>query len=735
MSLSVEFDSFVRRADRLRDSGQVPEAAEYYGKATRLNPRRADIWVQLGNMLKDSREYARAEAAYRAALSLDDKADTHLQLGHLFKMLGDRNRAQQAYQRATELAPGNSTAVHELAEMGATKEQERRALGNLRDGALEILWSLNKQIDALRTDINRISRMLPDSIGRCSFPVSMYDIFREIYSIPAPPERRPVPIHIVIAAERESPETLFRQMEGICAQAVCDWTLSVFGHDPERRKTVELIAVANPRIRWIEVSDIDSMAATEMHIASAAGEEWLLLLASGAVLDPQALAWFACAQAWSDADAFVCDEETGIVNRGQIHRSAPILRQVPDFDTLLEANVFGETIAVRSTTYRAFAGKLPNTSITANRTALLLALLAGRGVGHVPHPLVWRNASDAANPREHLDGVNAYLQEAGLAGRVERVPYSGPRWHSRKPDAQIAVIIPTRDNASDLINMVDSLRRTAITPEAIEILVVDNGTRREQDLQTLSDLARQDNVHLLRFDQPFNWSHLNNQAAAETDAPVLVFANDDMEMRSTGWDVILRGLLEREEIGAVGARLLYEDGTIQHAGVLFGWRGGVIHDGLLAGGEKAGPAERWRVTRSVSAVTGAFLTTRRTDFIAERGFDALSLPVAYSDIDYCLKVRSRGKRILWTPAITLLHYESKTRGLDHTDRWRAVRNEHEQEIMLARWGAALECDPSVHPYWWPAALPFDLLAPVALGRIREHIQLTGLRHPWNVDRS
>ena len=121
--------------------------------------------------------------------------------------------------------------------------------------------------------------------------------------------------------------------------------------------------------------------------------------------------------------------------------------------------------------------------------------------------------------------------------------------------------------------MAESLRRTATAPEAVTLLIVDNGSRREHDLQILSDLARQDNVRLLRLDQPFNWSHLNNQAAAETDASVLVFANDDMEMRGIGWDALLRGLLERDEIGAVGARLLYEDGSIQHAGVLFGWKG------------------------------------------------------------------------------------------------------------------------------------------------------------------
>ena len=427
-TLSAEFENLVRKADSLRDAGQWADAAEYYGKATHLNSKRADIWVQLGNMLKDSRQYARAEAAYRAALALGDEADIHLQLGHLFKMLGDGDRAREEYRRAIELDPGNSAAVHELAEMGGAKEQERRAFGNLRDGAFETLWSLSGQIAGLRKDLDRLSRLLPDAVGRCSLPVSLYDVFREMYPIPAPPEMRPTSIHIVIAAERESPATLLRQMERICAQSMGDWSLSVFGHDPERRKTVELIAVADPRIQWVEVGSTEPMAAAEARVNCAAAEEWLLLLAPGAMLDHHALAWFACAQAWSSADAFICDEEKGMVDRGQIRRSAPILRQVPDFDTLLEANVFGETVAIRSNAYRALTGLLPNTSITADRTALLLALVAGRreldiypilSFGELPQKPQTLN--------EHLDGVQAYLQKAGLADRVERTPYSGLR--------------------------------------------------------------------------------------------------------------------------------------------------------------------------------------------------------------------------------------------------------------------------------------------------------------------
>lgn len=136
----------------------------------------------------------------------------------------------------------------------------------------------------------------------------------------------------------------------------------------------------------------------------------------------------------------------------------------------------------------------------------------------------------------------------------------------------------------------------------------------------------------------------------------------------------LRGLLEREDVGAVDARLLYDADTVQHAGVIFGWKGSVIHDGLFEAADAPGSACRWQVTRAVGAVTGAFLATRRDRFLGLGRFDAAALSVAYSDIDYALKLRATGLKVLWTSAISPYHHESKTRNLDYTDAWRTTHN-------------------------------------------------------------
>ncbi len=213
-----------------------------------------------------------------------------------------------------------------------------------------------------------------------------------------------------------------------------------------------------------------------------------------------------------------------------------------------------------------------------------------------------------------------------------------------------------------------------------------------------------------------------------------MFANDDMLMLSDGWDRQLRGLIERREIGAVGARLLYPDDTIQHAGILFDRQGLAIHEGRDEPVWRAGPCRRWQVSRTVGAVTGAFLAVRREVFAASEGFDEIGLPVGHSDIDFALKLRARGLKILWTPSITLRHYELKTRGLDHLDPEKRARNAAERKVIEQRWGAAMAVDPGVNPHWHTATPSFDLISAPPSARLWRHITLCAAANPWLPER-
>jgi GT2 family glycosyltransferase len=260
------------------------------------------------------------------------------------------------------------------------------------------------------------------------------------------------------------------------------------------------------------------------------------------------------------------------------------------------------------------------------------------------------------------------------------------------------VIIPTRDRAELLAPCVAGLLGATDYP-ALEVLVVDNGSDRAETFALFASWQGDARVRVLSAPGPFNYARLNNQAAAAARGAILLLLNNDTEVTEPGWLAEMAALAIRPEVGAVGARLLYPDGTLQHAGVVlgFGWPRGVAgHVYLAEPGDHLGERAMLGAVRGVSAVTAACLAVRRESYLAVGGMDEAELAVAFNDVDFCLKLGARGLRNLWTPFATLLHKESASRGRD-LDLAKAARLEREVSVMRARWGALLDEDPHWNP--------------------------------------
>ena len=734
----------IREGNRLRDSRQYAAAAEAYAAALTLAPERTDIRVQYANMLKDAGRPAEAEAVYRQALTeAPADSDTHLQLGHALKLQGRHKEAVAAYRRAATLRPDNTEALRELFFAGSFDDQHQLFERRLAAGGIEAIMALGEEIARLQEALRRFADKLPEVQAEAAVPLAGYDRFRRLYDVPpAPAPLRPCRVAILLSAHEAALDRIYTQLAAVQAQSHAEWRLYVIGSDPESRRVVERAAAADPRISWAEMASNETVAAAERRVALLRDEDWLLFLAEGAELHRRALEWLAAVATRCAAKAYVTDAETVSVCDASAVRSAPLLRHVVDFDTLLETNPFGETVAIERAAYAEVAAQLVTGSVASARASLLLNLADGAGVGHIPLPLVASNVEAPAEspPGAHQAAVWAYVMAIGEKRPIIIEPPDSPaislaiRWRPREPAEPLVVIIPTRDNGSDLGNFVTSLRQHAERPDALHVLIIDNGSRDRDTLRILDTLAAEPWARVERMDEPFNWSRLNNRAIELSEEPLVVFANDDMLMLTDTWDRQLRGLLSRPEVGAVGTRLLYPDGTVQHAGILFDWQGLAIHDGLYEPQTEAGPGRRWHVTRAVSAVDGAFLAIRRDTFLAHGGFDAAGLPIAHSDIDLALKLRMSGLKSLWTPHVTLRHFESKTRGLDHLDPEKAARNRAERKLLIERWGAALTAEPSLNPMWHQATLPFRLLSMPSEARLWRHIRLCASPIPWIPDR-
>lgn len=316
-----------------------------------------------------------------------------------------------------------------------------------------------------------------------------------------------------------------------------------------------------------------------------------------------------------------------------------------------------------------------------------------------------QNARMAA-ARRHL------ARRGAAAARVEPLAAGASlrRVHWPRPASapRVSIIIPTRDRLELLRPCVESIAwETAYRP--YEILIVDNGSRDAETLAYLERGAREGRFRVLRDDGPFNFAALNNRAAEAARGEILAFVNNDTELLSGDWLGEAVSLLARPEVGAVGARLRFRNGMIQHYGVVLGVGGLAENAFQHLSVDDPGYFARTGVPGDFAAVTAACLLCRREVFRAVGGFDAQNLPVGFNDVDFCLRLRERGLRVIATPHIEMIHDESRSRGADVAPE-RVARGVKEETFMRERWGTMLAEDPFYSPNLTLDRYPYKGLA-------------------------
>ena len=316
-------------------------------------------------------------------------------------------------------------------------------------------------------------------------------------------------------------------------------------------------------------------------------------------------------------------------------------------------------------------------------------------------PYAMRNGEHALN--EHLQRVGIKAC-AKLVGHGYRVHYELP-----SPIPLATLLILTRDKCDFLERCIESiLKKTEYS--SYEILVVDNGSREHETLDYFAHLQRRHVAKVIRDDGDFNFSRLNNLGVRSAKGEILVLMNNDLEVIDKYWLAEMVSLAIQPMTGAVGAKLLYPNGRIQHGGVILGIGGwaGHAHKGFPE--RSLGYAGRLSLVSEFSAVTGACLALRKELYAKVGGLDEVELPVACNDVDLCLRLRQIGYRNVWTPYARLYHHESASRGYEDTPEKKA-RFEAEKAAMVRRWGSSLQVDPAYNPNLTLDAEDFGLAWP------------------------
>jgi len=324
-----------------------------------------------------------------------------------------------------------------------------------------------------------------------------------------------------------------------------------------------------------------------------------------------------------------------------------------------------------------------------------------RNIGHIPKVLYhWRQieGSTSADPNAKdglvIEAAKNALRDALRRRNIKAVVLDG-KWPSSYRIKReiigrplVSIIIPTKDQIELLKRCISSIK-TRSTYNNYEIIVVDNNSEKCETSEYLNNL----DALILRYPHEFNFPKINNFAAEHAKGEYLIFLNNDTEVITPDWIQSMLEHSQRPEVGAVGCKLLYPDGSIQHAGVVLGMSpdqaaGVAGHIFNRFSYEDAGYFGMINVIRNYSAVTAAAMMVKRSVFMSVGGFDE-DLAICYNDVDLCLRLKDKGYSIIYTPYAELYHHESASRG-NSVDL-------HEAEYMLSKWGSIIKKDPNYSP--------------------------------------
>ncbi|HEY1584010.1 MAG TPA: glycosyltransferase family 2 protein [Chthoniobacterales bacterium] len=535
--------------------------------------------------------------------------------------------------------------------------------------------------------------------------------------------KRPL-ISIVMPVYNPAAAQLREAIDSVRAQLYPHWELCIVedaSPSPRVRPILQRYARRDPRIKVSYRQQNGGIAAASNDALRLTTGEFVALLDDDDLLAPAALYFVASEiNAHPEAQLIYSDENKLdiIGRRGNAHFK-------PDWNRplFLAQNFFShlgvfQADLIKRIGFRAgFEG-----SQDYDLVLRCIEEVAPEKIRHIPRVLYhWRMSEKSAalsfdaKPHARAAAIKAlteHLERQKIAAQVtssgdedfRRIRYLLP---NEKP--RVSIVIPTRDLLDLLQPCVESILEKTTYPN-FDLILVDNDSGESQSLGFLERVVADSRVRVLHFPGEFNFGQLNNFGVGEVESEFVALLNNDLTVITRDWLEEMVSQALPSDVGAVGARLLYPDDRIQHAGVILGGGGVAAHAHKGLPRTNHGYFSRAILAQEVSAATAACLLVRRKSYLEIGGFDEQHLSVAFNDVDFCLRLRRAGYRIIYTPYAEFYHHESASRGLEDTVR-KNRRFEAETKYMHDTWGDALQNDPAYNPNLSLASADFRLAFP------------------------
>ena len=513
-------------------------------------------------------------------------------------------------------------------------------------------------------------------------------------------------------------------VESVIYQTYQNWELIIVddgGKAPEISKRMDAFASQDSRIRCIRrQKNVGIAKATNVAIESARGD-WIVFFDHDDVLVDVALEVMMRAARETGALMLYSDEDK-VDSAGYFME--PNFKPDWNYRYMLGCNYVCHLLIVNTKVIRK-VGLLRSDYDGAQDHDYILRIsetIPHDKIHHVAEMLYhWRKtpnstASDISNKGYAVQaGVNAvtdHLTRMGREAKVESINNLTIYGVDFKPVGKpsVAIIIPFKDEIDTTRNCLDTILETTAY-DNYEVVLVDNWSTTHDARNFRDDVEAMPRVRVAVIEEDFNYSRLNNLAVAGTDAEFIVLMNNDVFVLEPNWLNRMLGEMSDPKVAAVGAKLLYPTGGVQHAGVLVGVHGVAAHMHAGIPADDYGFIGRARLSQEFTAVTAAMMLVRRKVFDEVGGFDEVKLKVAYNDVDLCLKIRDAGYKIIWNAETVAEHHESLSRGSDMRPEQEA-RFFTEQQAMFERWREhpIFRNDPVYSPWLTREDRPFFDLA-------------------------
>lgn len=508
----------------------------------------------------------------------------------------------------------------------------------------------------------------------------------------------------------QTKEKYLREMiESVQAQTYTNWELCLAdgsGREHSLQPVVGEYIAKDKRIKYCLLDSNEGIAGNTNEALKMADGDFVVLTDHDDLLSPEAL--YQCAKAVQkepQTDVIYSDEDKVDMSGKKFFE--PHFKSDYNIDLLCTMNYICHLFVVRKDVMER-AGLFESCYDGAqDHDFILRCTEKAEHIVHIPKVLYhWRchAQSTSENPESKLyafengcKAVKAHYDRIGVPAEVVQGPFYG-MYRTKylwKEQPLVSIIIPNKDHVADLRKCMDSIEEKSVYRN-FEFIIVENNSTEEETFAYYKEIEKRDNVRVLYYKEDFNYSRINNFGAKEANGEYVLLLNNDTEMIEPDSIKEMLDVCMRPDVGIVGAKLLYEDNTIQHAGVIIGFGGVAGHAFIGQDRDDNGYFSRIISVQNLSAVTAACLMVRRSVFDEVEGLNE-EFKVAFNDIDFCLKVRKAGYLVVYNPYAQFYHYESKSRGQeDSADK--VARFQQEIGLFGERWGELLEHgDPYYNP--------------------------------------